>query len=95
MSVIKNENNVLQNNIEEVKRLGTFLGKTPSDRLARDISEKCQFQNMYVDKMYPGDIRKKIFKGDFTMYRKGRRNIYHYEYYIYIRKVTDVGRLSY
>ncbi|KAL4221760.1 hypothetical protein ACF0H5_020015 [Mactra antiquata] len=61
-----------KNSLNEIKRLGEFLGKSPSDNLVSQISQKCQFKNMYKDKMYPEDVRKQVFKGDFTMYRKGK-----------------------
>lgn len=60
-----------KDNISEIKRLGEFLGVQTSEDLVQSISEKCSFSNMYTAKMYPDSIRRQVFKGEFTMYRKG------------------------
>ncbi|XP_045162526.2 sulfotransferase 1A1-like [Mercenaria mercenaria] len=60
-----------ENSIGEIKRLATFLELEPSEELIHAISEKCKFGNMYKDKMYPDSVRREVYRGDFTMYRKG------------------------
>ncbi|XP_060569225.1 sulfotransferase 1A1-like [Ruditapes philippinarum] len=61
-----------KNNVEEIKRLAKFLGLDPSEELVQAISEKCQFHNMYKDKMHPDSVRREIYNGDYTLYRKGK-----------------------
>ena len=55
-----------------MKRIAEFLGIDVTDGLCESVSEKCHFKNMVKDKMVPKEIREKKFKGEFTMYRKGR-----------------------
>lgn len=58
-----------ENTLREVRRLGKFLGVEDTGGLFEAISEKCQFENMAKDK------QKYLFPQDpiegFTFYRKG------------------------
>ncbi|XP_060561308.1 cytosolic sulfotransferase 1-like [Ruditapes philippinarum] len=55
--------------LQEVCRLGKFLGIENKDGLFEAISEKCKFENMVKDKqpyLFPGEALE-----GFTFYRKG------------------------
>ncbi|XP_052819659.1 sulfotransferase 1B1-like [Mya arenaria] len=60
-----------KNNVSEIERLAKFLGVDFNDQLVNMVSEKCQFSNMSKDKLVSDDLRKLLYKGNFTMYRKG------------------------
>ncbi|WAR14893.1 ST1A2-like protein [Mya arenaria] len=59
-----------KNNVSEIERLAKFLGVDFNDQLVNMVSEKCQFSNMSKDKLVSDDLRKLLYKGNFTMYRK-------------------------
>ena len=61
----------LQNGLDEIKKLAKFLGVPKNDELCEAINEKCHFSKMVKDKAFSDEISKKIFKGNFGMYRKG------------------------
>ncbi|KAL3886113.1 hypothetical protein ACJMK2_026162 [Sinanodonta woodiana] len=70
------------NCIEEVRKLALFLEVTCSNDLIRKISDKCNFQQMKDDKEkhIPEELRKALYKNNFSMFRKGTvgdwRNIF-------------------
>ncbi|KAK3588696.1 hypothetical protein CHS0354_028906 [Potamilus streckersoni] len=61
------------NCIDEVRKLALFLGVTCTDDLIRDISYKCSFEQMKVEKeKYPlEELRQPFFRNNFSMFRKG------------------------
>ena len=61
-----------QNYILEIRRLAKFLDLHTEETLIQEVAKKCRFKHMVVDKEYSKDLRARIFKQNFTMYRKGK-----------------------
>ncbi|XP_045162340.2 sulfotransferase 1B1-like [Mercenaria mercenaria] len=60
-----------ENTLQEVHRLGKFLGVENKDGLFEAISEKCQFDNMVKDKKQYLAPNGAFLGAGFTFYRKG------------------------
>lgn len=62
---------VLQNGLQEVNRLGNFLGIENKDGLFEAICEKCEFGNMVKDK-HNYQFSEGVVLDDYSFYRKGK-----------------------
>lgn len=60
-----------ENRMLEIKRLAKFLNLNPDEKLIEAINEKCKLKNMTVDKEYPKEVKEAIYKGNYSMFRKG------------------------
>ncbi|KAK3588698.1 hypothetical protein CHS0354_028908 [Potamilus streckersoni] len=60
------------NCLDEVVNLAVFLGVACTDDVLREISDKCNFEQMEAnkEKHIPEEVRKAIFKENFSMYRE-------------------------
>ncbi|KAK3588694.1 hypothetical protein CHS0354_028904 [Potamilus streckersoni] len=83
-----------------VRKLALFLGITCSDDLIREISDKCNFQKMKDDKdnHIPEEVRKTLYKKNFSMFRKVRSEVLFFlrpphqmPYHTYLTKRRTVG----
>ncbi|XP_053378528.1 sulfotransferase 1B1-like [Mercenaria mercenaria] len=60
-----------ENTLQELYRLGKFLGVENKDGIFEEISEKCQFDNMVKDKQQYLAPNVAFLADGFTFYRKG------------------------
>ena len=51
--------------------MAEFLGVSVSEDLCDAINDKCDFNNMVKDKEYDPAEAEELFRGGFSMYRKG------------------------
>ena len=65
---------ILQNGLEEIRKIAKFLDVPENEELCKAIHEKCHFKKMAVDKAYKEEIAQIIFKNGFSLFRKGSFN---------------------
>ena len=62
---------ILQNGLDEIRKLADFLGVPQNDELFQAIHDKCQFEKMRVDKESPATVYEQFCNKGFRFYRKG------------------------